>query len=114
MFEGGVFVPRKHEDLIEAAERAIAFGLDSMLLKQLEEDQLEARVRAAKRWTHFIERGAAGGGPRGTELSGEWLLVELAGTRMKCGKPTLELLDRFSASEIESLRDAIRAMGLDA
>ncbi|WIW45357.1 hypothetical protein ML401_28490 [Bradyrhizobium sp. 62B] len=113
VFEGGIFVARKNVDLIEAAERAIALGLDSVLLKQLEEEKLEARLRAAKRWTHFIERGASGAGPRGTESSGEWLLVELAGTRLKCGKPALDLLDRFSPSEIESIRYAMRAMGPD-
>lgn len=113
IFEGGVFVARKNVDLIEAAERAIALGLDPLLLKQLEEEHLDAKVKAAKRWTHLIERGASGEGPRGTESSGEWFLVELAGTCLNCGKPALELLDRFSTAEVESIRDALRVMGPD-
>ncbi|WFU23568.1 hypothetical protein QA649_37040 [Bradyrhizobium sp. CB1717] len=113
VFEGGISVAGKNVDLIEAAERAIALGLDSLLLKQLEEQRIEAKVRAADRWTHLIKRGALGDGPCGTESSGEWFLVELAGTRLECGKPALELLDGFSASEIESIRDAMRVLGPD-
>lgn len=30
VFEGGVFVARKNVDLVEAAERAVALGLDSL------------------------------------------------------------------------------------
>lgn len=70
-------------------------------------------MTAAKRWEHLIKRGAEGKGPRGTESTGEWLLIELAGTRLACGKPALELLDRFSRAEIESIRDAMRMMGPD-
>ncbi|MDA9433848.1 hypothetical protein XH88_19025 [Bradyrhizobium sp. CCBAU 51627] len=111
VFEGGIFVARKNIDLIEAGERALALGRGSVLLSQLEEERTAAKVRAAERWKHLIERGASGKGPRGTESKGEWFLVDLAGTLLPCGMPALEFLERFSASELEGIRDAMRIMG---
>lgn len=80
-------------------------------MSKLEEQRIAAKAKAAKRWTHLIDRGASGKGAKGTESTGEYLLVELAGTRLGCGKPALELLDRFSPSELESIRDAMRIVG---
>jgi hypothetical protein len=58
-------------------------------------------------------RGASGKGAVGTESTGERLIIDIAGTRLPCGKPALELLDRFSNAEIEAIRDAMKVMGPD-
>lgn len=43
VFEGGIFVARKNIDLIEAAERAVALGLDPLFLRQLERSASQPR-----------------------------------------------------------------------
>ena len=80
---------------------------------ELQRNARPRALRAAKRWTWYIARGASGKGAVGTKLTGECLIVDLAATRLPCGKPALELLDRFSNSEIEAIRDAMKAMGPD-
>lgn len=91
VFGGGAIVAGGRADMLEAAAKAPATaGVPAPLL-----------------------RGASGKGAVGTESSGERLIIDLAATRLPCGKPALELLDRFSNSEIEAIRDAMKAMGPD-
>jgi hypothetical protein len=90
--------------MLEAAARALA---------TMQEDRRAARMRAAKGWTWAIERGASGKGAVGTELTGERLVIDLAATLLRCGRPALELLVRFTSSEIEAIRDAMKVMGPD-
>ena len=113
LFDGGAIVAGGRADMLEAAAKALAMaGVPDRLLR-LQEERRAARMRAAKRWTWYIARGASGKGAVGTESTGECLIVDLAATRLPCGKPALELLDRFSNSEIEAIRDAMKAMGPD-
>lgn len=87
-------------------------GVPATLLR-LQEERRVARMSAAKSWTWYIARGASGKGAVGTESTGERLIVDLAAMRLPCGKPALELLDRFSNAEIEAIRDAMKVMGPD-
>jgi hypothetical protein len=112
-FNGGAGVASGNVDLLEAAAKALAMtGVPERLLR-LQKERRAARTRAAKGWTWYIARGASGKGTVGTESTGERLIVDLADTRLPCGKPALELLDRFSNFEIEAIRDAMKAMGPD-
>lgn len=113
VFDGGAVVASSSADLIEAAAKALALGGVPATLLRLQEERRAARMRAAKSWTWYIARGASGKGAVGTESTGERLIVDLAATRLPCGKPALELLDRFSNSEIEALKDAMKVMGPD-
>jgi hypothetical protein len=100
-------------DLLEAAAQALAMAGVPATLLRLQEERRVARMSAAKSWTWYIARGASGKGAVGTESTGERLIVDLAAMRLPCGKPALELLDRFSNAEIEAIRDAMKVMGPD-
>jgi hypothetical protein len=112
-FDGGAFVANGSVDLLEAAAKALAMAGVPATLLRLQEERRAARMRAARSWTWYIARGASGAGAVGTESTGERLIVDLAATRLPCGKPALELLDRFSDSEIEAIRDAMKTIGPD-
>jgi hypothetical protein len=113
VFDGGAIVARGNVDLLEAAAKALAMaGVPTTLLK-LQKERRAARMRAAKSWTSYIARGASGKGAVGTESTGERLIIDIAGTRLPCGKPALELLDRFTNAEIDTIRDAMKVMGPD-
>lgn len=113
VFDGGAVVASGSVDLIEAAAKALAMAGVPATLLGLQEERRAAHMRAAKRWTWYIARGASGKGAMGTESTGERLIVDLAGTRLPCGKPALELLDRFTSSEIEAIKNAMKVMGPD-
>ncbi len=113
IFDGGSRVAGPDADLLEAAKAALALAAVPSRLLELEEAGRSARGRAAERWKHLIARGASGKGTIGTESTGETFIVELAGTLLPCGKPALELFDRFSWSELEAIHDAVRSMGPD-
>jgi hypothetical protein len=113
VFDGGTIVARGTVDLLKAAAKALAMAGVSPTLLQLQEERRAARMCAAKSWTSYIARGASGKGAVGTESTGERLIIDIAGTRLPCGKPALELLDRFSNTEIEAIRDAMKVMGPD-
>lgn len=83
-------------DPLEATAKALAMAGVTATLLRLQEERRAARMRAAKSLTSYIARGAIGKGAVGTESTGERLITDLAGTRLPCGKPALELLDRFS------------------
>jgi hypothetical protein len=112
-FDGGAFVANGSVDLLEAAAKALAMAGVPATLLRLQEERRAARMRAAESWKWYIARGASGKGAVGTESTGEHLIIDLAATRLPCGRPALELLDRFSNSEIEAIRDAMKAMGPD-
>ena len=87
VFDGGAIVAGGRADMLEAAAKALAMaGVPDRLLR-LQEERRAARMRAAKRWTWYIARGASGKGAVGTESTGECLIVDLAATRLPCGKP---------------------------
>jgi hypothetical protein len=110
---GGAKVAERDADLLEASKHALALAAVPGELLELEQQHNSARSRAAGRWKHLIERGASGKGPIGTESTGEWFVVELAGTMLPCGKPVLELFDRFSWAELEAIHDCVKIMGPD-
>lgn len=113
VFDGGAIVAAGSVDLLEAAAKALAVAAVPATLLRLQDERRAARLRAARSWTSYIARGASGRGAVGTESTGERLIIDIAGTRLPCGKPALELLDRFSNSEIEAVRDAMKVMGPD-
>jgi hypothetical protein len=104
VFDGGAIVAGGRADMLEAAGTALAMAGVPARLLPLQEERRAARMRAAKSWTWYIARGASGKSAVGTESTGERLIVDLAATRLPCGKPALKLLDRFSNSEIEAIR----------
>lgn len=61
----------------------------------------------------YIVRGASGQGPRGTESTGEYLLVEAAGTVLPGGDAVLMLLHRFSLAELGDIQRAMVLVGFD-
>lgn len=67
----------------------------------------------AEQWVAYIKRGASGGGPRGTESGGEYLIVEAAGTVLPSGDPVLMLLHRFSLQELADIQRAMDMLGHD-
>lgn len=113
VFDGGSRVAGPDIDLLQAAKAALALATVPSRLLNLEEEERTARNRAAEVWKHLIARGASGRGMIGTESTGETFIVELAGTLLACGKPALELFDRFSWSELQAIGDAVRIMGPD-
>jgi hypothetical protein len=113
VFDGGAVVASGSVDLLEAAAQALAMAGVPATLLRLQEERRAARMSAAKSWTWYIARGSSGKGAVGTESTGERLIVDLAAMRLPCGKPALELLDRFSNAEIEAIRDAMKVMGPD-
>jgi hypothetical protein len=113
VFDGGAVVASGSVDLLEAAAKALAMAGVPATLLRLQEERRAARMSAAKSWTWFIARGASGKGAVGTESTGERLIVGLAATHLPCGKPALVLLDRFTDSEIDAIRDAMKIMGPD-
>lgn len=110
-FDGGAKVAGCDADLLEASAKALALARAPDDLFELERERTAARSSAAAQWKYYIERGASGKGTIGTESTGETFIVELAGTLLPCGMPALELLARFSWSEIEAISDAVQFMG---
>jgi len=67
----------------------------------------------AEQWVDYIRRGASGKGARGTESTGEYLVIQAAGTLLPSGDPALYLLHRFSIDELADLQKALDIVGMD-
>jgi len=65
------------------------------------------------RQASLIRRGVEEGDIRGTESSGEALLVYAAASTLKNGQPALELLSRFSLDELARIQSALTELGPD-
>lgn len=61
----------------------------------------------------LIRRGVEEGDIRGTESSGEALLVYAAASKLKNGEPALELISRFSITELAAIKAAMEEMGAE-
>lgn len=78
------------------------------------DDEIEPkRDFNAEAWIPYIRRGASGQGPRGTESTGEYLLVEAAGTVLPGGDAVLTLFNRFSLSELGDIQRAVALVGFE-
>jgi hypothetical protein len=81
---------------------------------EVRERESKARERRAAAWGALIKREASGEGPRGTESTGEYLMVVAAGQMLPTGDPVLSILDRYSMDEVVDIRTAMQEMGRDA
>lgn len=72
-------------------------------------------VEQEESWqARLIRRGVEDGDIRGTESSGEALLVYAAASKLKNGEPALELLWKFSIDELAGIKAAMEEMGAEA
>jgi hypothetical protein len=67
----------------------------------------------AEQWVPYMLRGISGEGPLGTESSGEYLIVEAAGTLLPSGEPVLTLFHRFWTEEMGDLQRALDVVGIN-
>jgi hypothetical protein len=61
----------------------------------------------------LIRRGVEEGDIRGTESSGEALLVHAAASKLNNGEPALEILWKFSLDELAGIKRAMEEMGAE-
>jgi hypothetical protein len=102
-----------YDDLISAGGAALNLAEQPAVEAEIMQRQARLRGSSAARWAALITRGASGNGPRGTESSGEHLMVVAAGQMLPNGDPVLEILDRYSLDELIAIRTAMDEIGRD-
>jgi hypothetical protein len=83
------------DDLLAACRTALSVAAQPAAADQIREQQLKGRESSAARWEALIRRGASGKGARGTESSGEYLMIVAASQMLPSGDPVLSILNRY-------------------
>jgi hypothetical protein len=99
------------KDLLAVSRTALSLSAQPAAATEIRETQLKARDYRAAAWEALIKRGASGEGPRGTESTGEYLIVVAADQMLASGDPALTILDRYSLEELIDIRAAMKKMG---
>jgi hypothetical protein len=98
-------------DLLSVCRTALSLWDQPAAEAEIREKQSKGREHRASAWDALIKRGASGKGARGTESTGEYLMVVAAGQMLPTGDPVLTILDRYSLEEIIDIRNAMENMG---
>ena len=98
-------------DLLEVSRTALSLVAQPAAALEILQKQSKERESRAASWGALIRRGASGKGARGTESTGEYLMVIAADQMLPSGDPVLTILDRYSLDEIIDIRTAMEGMG---